>query len=338
MELCATLYREVGLKERFERIGRAWIVLLLFVMIMVISYDVGQSGININFAVMPAEEITVKSETIESTAAGSIAVEPDMSAAKYLTEMMPVLSVAEMTESALLMSSEKISGTSPKLSDISIVERTTAAVPTIPNTELPSVSDKPEAVLPFVPEEPETILPSVPDEPEVSVPPVSDVTEEPGITAAPATEGFLVDETGMIYGVTDELVITDGYLALPSEGCTGVASGAFANAPGGICEIYIPSNITYIAEGAFRGLFELEWFEAAGSGAYYTEDGVLLSEGGTCILSFPPGRIGSYKIPAGVSRFACDSFAGARIDTLDATECVIADAGNLPETILFLQR
>ena len=211
-------------------------------------------------------------------------------------------------------------------------------VPDQPETVIPSVPKEPETAVPSVPEEPDVVIPSIPTEPETIAPPVTDSSDNPEDSALMAPEGFLVDESGIIYGVTDALVITDGCLILPSEGCTGIASGAFADAPGGIYEVYIPSNITYIADGAFTGLFELEWFEAAPSGTYYTEDGVLLSEGGACILSFPAGRIGSYKVPAGVSRFAYGAFDGANIEAVDATDCILTDVGNLPETILLLQR
>lgn len=310
MEWCATLCGEFGLTERFARIGRTGIVLLMFGMIMAKCYDAGQSGLNMNAAFPAEENVTVRSTTIERATVGSVTVEPAVKVKECLEEFTSAVSLSEVT----------------------------AAVPMIPDILVPVVPDEPKAMRPSVPDEPEVIIPSIPDVPDVSVPPVSDSTEEPGDTVLPATEGFLIDESGMICKVTDTLVITDGCLALPSEGCTGVAPGAFADAPGGICEIYIPSNITYIAEGAFSGLYELEWFETDGSGAYYTEDGVLLSDGGTCILSFPSGRIGSYKVPADVTRFAYGAFADAHIDTLDATECVITDAGDLPGTILLMQK
>ena len=135
-------------------------------------------------------------------------------------------------------------------------------VPDQPETVIPSVPKEPETAVPSVPEEPDVVIPSIPTEPETIAPPVTDSSDNPEDSALMAPEGFLVDESGIIYGVTDALVITDGCLILPSEGCTGIASGAFADAPGGIYEVYIPSNITYIADGAFTGLFELEWFEA----------------------------------------------------------------------------
>ena len=42
--------------------------------------------------------------------------------------------------------------------------------------------------------------------------------------------GFVTDASGMICGISDLSVISeDGYLILPSEGCRGIAAGAFAS-------------------------------------------------------------------------------------------------------------
>ena len=54
----------------------------------------------------------------------------------------------------------------------------------------------------------------------------------------------------------------------------------------------VKTSISYIEEGAFAGLSNVEWFETEAAGDYYTDEGVLFSEGGTCILAFPAGRTG----------------------------------------------
>ena len=147
--------------------------------------------------------------------------------------------------------------------------------------------------------------------------------------------GFLVDEAGMICGIADaSAAVDDGVLILPSEGCTGIKTGAFLEAPAGIVEVYLPENIAVIETGAFLGLTEVEWYEAeAENGEYYTEDGIIFSENGTCILAFPPGRTGIYPVPAQVTAFADDAFAGARIEKLITVECGLTDTENLPESI-----
>lgn len=83
----------------------------------------------------------------------------------------------------------------------------------------------------FVKESPAETLPpvettaeaaAVPDEQEYPakiVPPVSDPADEGPADGGPlAVAGFLVDESGMICGIEDPTVISDGYLALPEEG------------------------------------------------------------------------------------------------------------------------
>lgn len=148
--------------------------------------------------------------------------------------------------------------------------------------------------------------------------------------------GFFVDTSGMICGVADTDVISEGYLILPAEECSGIRAFAFADVPAPITEIYIPANITRIEEGAFACLGCLEWLESEGSDTYFTEDGVLFSESGTCILGFPSARTGNYKVPRRVTRFATDAFSGARIEILDAVGCGLSDTGNLPVSIQLL--
>lgn len=179
---------------------------------------------------------------------------------------------------------------------------------------------------------PEVIVPVLPDTPAM------DSLEETGDSVLSDKDGFIINNDGVICGVTASLSVSDGYLVLPSEGCRGVAANAFANAPAGICEIYIPSNITWIEEGAFAGLHDLEWFEVEPSQSYISEEGILLSKDGTCILAFPAGRTGSYKVPSKINRFAEDAFAGSRIDTLDLAECAMTDLGNVPGSIRLIQR
>ena len=190
----------------------------------------------------------------------------------------------------------------------------------------------PEEEVPIIPGD--TVVP-VPEE-EVPAAPEEDLPEEelPDTTFPVTVKGFLLDESGFICGIADPAeAVWDGYMELPAEGCTGIAAGAFVEAPAGTMEMYIPSNITYIEEGAFIGLPDMEWFEMEPSGNYYTKNGVLFSDGGTCILGFPAGRVGNYKVPSQVTRFAVDAFTDARISVVDAAECALTDTGNFPASI-----
>lgn len=196
--------------------------------------------------------------------------------------------------------------------------------------------DIPAAVPPKSPaDDNETVLPGAPSD--SGAEDKEEDTEEPA-GSVNTLGGFLVDEDGMICGIADAgASAAEGVLVLPSEGCTGIRSGAFLDAPAGIVEVYLPGNITVIETGAFLGLDEVEWYEAdPQNGAYYTEDGIIFSENGTCILAFPPGRTGIYPVPAQVKVFAADAFAGARIEKLITVGCVLEDTGNLPENIVMM--
>ena len=151
--------------------------------------------------------------------------------------------------------------------------------------------------------------------------------------------GFLVDDSGMICGIADaQAVAVDGVLALPSEGCSGIASGAFADAPEGIIEVHIPANITNIQQGAFLGLKEVLWYEVPSTTAgYSSEDGVLFSENGSCLLAFPSARIGAYAVPSGVERFAVDAFSESSLSKIDMRSAEVTDTGNVPDSIEILR-
>lgn len=176
-----------------------------------------------------------------------------------------------------------------------------------------------------------------PETPSAGEPQEDTITESP-VGTADSVGGFLVDKSGMICGIADAgIAVSDGRMNLPCEKCRGIRAGAFLEAPDGIVEVYLPENITSIESGAFLGLTGVEWYDAdPDNSVYQTEDGVLFSENGTCILAFPPGRIGIYPVPAQVKTFARDAFADARIDKLITVECGLTDMGNLPENIVIM--
>ena len=159
-------------------------------------------------------------------------------------------------------------------------------------------------------------------------------TEE-AAEAGTGVSGFIVDESGMIRGISDiSLAVSDMCLYLPAEGCAGIASGAFSGVTEEIVDVYIPSSITNIEEGAFLGLpYVCKYEVEPGNSMYYTENGVLFADGGACLLAFPAGRIGTYSVPAVVTRFADNAFTGSSLSKLDIRSCTLEDTGNLPESI-----
>ena len=236
---------------------------------------------------------------------------------EFMIPVVPSVFPAEPENSTVYMP-EAPAATVPEEPEVSVPEGTAPVIPEVPEAS--------------VPEEPAT---SVPDDPAEQVPP-----ENTGNGSVPGViDGFLVNESGIIYGISDpDLVVNNGYMEFPTEKCTGIAAGTFSSGLPTVREIFIPANITYIEEGAFSGLANMEWFEMESSGAYYTEEGVLFAEHGTCLLAFPAGRTGNYKVPSHVVRFAAGSFDSAQIEVLDAAACILTDVSGIPENISLLVR
>ena len=235
-------------------------------------------------------------------------------------------------------------GSRTPASDISVTEDN---VPDIPVTE-DDAPDIPASDLPGaevdMPDIPETKDENVVDQTsgesqnmEVSEEAAEGETSdtEEAAEAGTGVSGFIVDESGMIRGISDiSLAVSDMCLYLPAEGCAGIASGAFSGVTEEIVDVYIPSSITNIEEGAFLGLpYVCKYEVEPGNSMYYTENGVLFADGGACLLAFPAGRIGTYSVPAAVTRFADNAFTGSSLSKLDIRSCTLEDTGNLPESI-----
>ena len=95
--------------------------------------------------------------------------------------------------------------------------------------------------------------------------------------------GFLTNEKGHIAGYTDaSKFLKDHLVVLPRDAaCTGIEKGALKGLETDIHEIYIPANISYIAEGALDELVKLYYIEAAPDNPrFYSENGVLYYRNG----------------------------------------------------------
>ena len=322
MEWCEKIYGGWRASEVFHRVERVTAVLILLVL-AVIGIEDG----NTEFPELTGGySIELEAGAAGSALSGNEAALPDITPAA-----MP--GADEILSSVMKAVFESITGELPVKPEkdvktaVGTVEIPTAVlIPEEPNPSAPEMS-LPETAVPVLPED--GTVPSVPvEEFPAENPPEESVPEN--------VNGFLVDTSGMICGIADTDVISDGYIVLPAEGCSGIRVSAFADVSELITEIYIPANITQIEEGAFACLSCLEWLEAEGSDSCFTEDGVLFSENGTCILGFPSARTGGYKVPQRVTRFAADAFATAQIETLDAVGCSLSDTGNLPSSIRLL--
>ena len=371
MELCEKLYGGWKSSESMHKLGRMFAVLVLFSLLTAFVSVDHTVGVN-SLRPESAADLSHKADAKVAAAGGMSVSEgflPENIAdfAVRLEEMIRNSAVLEngRLPAADISLSTAISADTDTVAALSASALPSAdrdagaaddaAVPIIPDEPaVPIVPDEPAVpivpdgpAVPVVPDGP--AVPIVPDEPSAPPANIADETPDagaeedalpdssnPDVPGAVMTtvNGFYVNEAGMICGIADpETAVSDGYAEIPAEGCTGIAAGAFDGSPAGIREIYIPENITVIEEGALSGLTDMEWIEMESSGEYITIDGVLFSDNGACLLTFPAGRIGSYKVPSQVTWFAADAFKASGLSAVDTSGCSLLDAGNLPGTI-----
>lgn len=333
MELYEVLYEERFSAVVLSRITKTILVFLIFcVMAANVHFNNPAAGQSISAdteTILPAGADTEIDAGWSGTALSTVnemILKPIISVTnEFMIPVVPSVFPAEPENSTVYMP-EAPAATVPEEPEVSVPEGTAPVIPEVPEASVP------EEPATSVPEEPAI---SVPDDPAEQVPP-----ENTGNGSVPGViDGFLVNESGIIYGISDpDLVVNNGYMEFPTEKCTGIAAGTFSSGLPTVREIFIPANITYIEEGAFSGLANMEWFEMESSGAYYTEEGVLFAEHGTCLLAFPAGRTGNYKVPSHVVRFAAGSFDSAQIEVLDATACILTDVSGISENISLLVR
>lgn len=333
MELYEVFYEERFSAVVLSRITKTILVFLIFcVMAANVHFNNPAAGQSISAdteTILPAgaeAEIDAGWSGTALSTVNEMILKPIISVTnEFMIPVVPSVFPAEPENSTVYMP-EAPAATVPEEPEVSVPEGTAPVIPEVPEASVP------EEPATSVPEEPAI---SVPDDPAEQVPP-----ENTGNGSVPGViDGFLVNESGIIYGISDpDLVVNDGYMEFPTEKCTGIAAGTFSSGLPTVREIFIPANITYIEEGAFSGLANMEWFEMESSGAYYTEEGVLFAEHGTCLLAFPAGRTGNYKVPSHVVRFAAGSFDSAQIEVLDATACILTDVSGIPENISLLVR
>lgn len=111
----------------------------------------------------------------------------------------------------------------------------------------------------------------------------TDKTDTKPVNLAERFPGFLINEKGHIAGYTDVSKILKDYLIIfpRNAACTGIEKDALKGLEADIYEIYIPANISYIAEGALDELVNLYYIEAApGNPRFYSENGILYYRNG----------------------------------------------------------
>lgn len=339
MELCEKIYKGTGFERRFIRTACTFLILILLYTVAASTFV---SGNKTNEKDMIHTSSVQSTETEEIKKESSVAVssnenmkngqasaggtETSVTAGLPVIEPAVIIPYMPAIEKEQTVSVQETYYEKENLNETPSVS-VTPAQPAAPVQENITV----ESEVPSYPQ----VLPDTEDTADVPSAPAAPLPDDGMLQTSDDTtvQGFYIDEKGMITGISDTAEITDGILALPEQGCTGVRKGAFLNAPAGIREIHIPAGIVQIEEGAFTGLYSLERIETEENSVYFTEEGILFSENGSCLLCFPAARTGGYIVPEHVKKFAQDAFSGAQISILDLSLCGQIDTGNLPEYI-----
>ena len=214
MEWCEKVYEEWRSAEGLRRLERTAAVFILLLLAVI--------GIKDGYAGFPVMEREYSADP-EAGAAGS-ALSGDRTA---LPDMIPaaVPGADGILSSVMGNVFESIPGELPVEPEKDVTaEAGTAEVLTealIPEEQNPSVPEMslPETAVPVLPEEG-----TAPDIPAEGLPaedlPSESIPEESVPENSPENiNGFLVDTEGMICGIADTGVISEGYLVLPAEGC-----------------------------------------------------------------------------------------------------------------------
>ncbi len=165
----------------------------------------------------------------------------------------------------------------------------------------------------------------VEDVPDLGVPDSEEISSELTVI-----NGFGIDEEGMICEFYPEKsLLEEGFLEFPAEYCTGIRRGVFTEGGYGITDLYIPSNITMIEDGAFSELVNLGYIDVEeGNPVYMGVDGVLFDSTMTEVKAFPASRIGFYEMPENVVRIGDYALENTMLSKIDLRNCTDMEVGN----------
>lgn len=98
-------------------------------------------------------------------------------------------------------------------------------------------------------------------------------------------------------------------MAIPS-GVTNIGASAFSGCTG-LTSVTLPSSLLGIGDEAFSGCTALTAIHVeVGTGAYASEDGVLLNAERTRLIRYPEGKAGPYTLPLSVTGIGHKAFGG----------------------------
>lgn len=328
--------REELWNEKWEKILAVLLTIVLLSAVVTMSYDrvdmsryggIGES-IEARNSIVALSETKIASVVDDVLMEGTLNIEEEpiaeivTNAVEIPTEKMESVvaetSTEEFKNSATEVVIEKIDNRVVE-APIEKIENTVVEAPLeeIKNTVVEVPAEKIENIAAEAPVEENTnIVAEVPTDEIVN--PVTEDTEN-SITEA----AFMIDEAGLIYGFRPEFAdLSNGFLEFPTEGCTGIRRGTFLGCSEWIVEIHIPSNITYIEDGAMTELCSLEYIVAEpGHPAFITVDGVLYDVAGTALLAYPTARVGAYFVPEQIQTVSENAFLNTSLSIIDIRGC-----------------
>ena len=274
MEFCGVFYETGYLRAVYDRIRKLFFVFLMAAVLTVGMMGQGMETINfgsVRLKDMAGRAVAEYAAGVGTTGSFMISVTEIQISADVSADLFTVPAVISERSEDLNTgnSAAVVLPVEDAISDALMAEETISNI-------LPGEETVPDA--PII----ETILPNDPPiSGELSDIPVIDenISDDPALEEGGVGDktviggGFVTDASGMICGISDLSVISeDGYLILPSEGCRGIAAGAFASCKDIISEIYIPANISEIEERAFTDLTSLGWIEMETSSFMFSAD------------------------------------------------------------------
>jgi len=101
-----------------------------------------------------------------------------------------------------------------------------------------------------------------------------------------------------------------------------IAAGAFRDQA--VEELWLPSGLTVLEEGALDGMAQLKAVKVhPNHPAFVAQDGVLFTADGQTLVHYPAARGTRYRIPSGVTAIGSHAFAGANLTNITWNDALV---------------